>query len=97
MIILAILSLLSGWLLGQFFKVFVLIPAIGLAIPVVFVLSVFFLGDTPVETFSKIAAAVWFTQVGYALGRMLLNLPFIVNSWRKVRDEGIARPRAWRH
>jgi len=96
MIILAILSLLSGWLLGQFFKVFVLIPAIGLAIPVVFVLSVFFLGDTPVETFSKIAAAVWLTQVGYVLG-MVLNLPFIVRSWRKVRDERIARLHARRH
>jgi hypothetical protein len=96
MIILAILSLLSGWLLGQFFKVFVLIPAIGLAIPVVFVLSVFFLGDTPVGTFSKIAVAVWLTQVGYALG-LLLNLPFIMRSWRKVRVEGIARLRARGH
>jgi hypothetical protein len=97
MIILAILSLLSGWLLGQFFKVFVLIPAIGLAIPVVFVASVFFLRDTPVETFSKIAAVWWLTQVGYALGQMLLILPFIVNSWRKVRDERIARLHARRH
>jgi hypothetical protein len=89
MVMLAILSLLCGWLLGQFFKVQVLFPATGLAIPVVFAVSIS-MGDTPVQTFLKITAAIWLMPVGYGLGQMLPR-------WRKVRDEGIARLRARRH
>jgi hypothetical protein len=96
MIMLAILSLLCGWLLGQFFKVQALFPATGLAISVVFAVSVS-MSDTPVQTFLKIITAIWLMPVGYALGQMLPNLPFVLRSWRKVRDEGIARLRARRH
>jgi len=95
MIILAISSLLCGWLLGQFFKVHVLFPAIGLAIPVVFAVSVS-IGDTPVQTFLKIAAAIWLMPVGYALGQMLLNLPSVLRRRRKAWIEGTARLRARR-
>jgi hypothetical protein len=40
MITLALLALLLGWILAQFFKVLVLVPASGLLIPFVLVLSV---------------------------------------------------------
>jgi hypothetical protein len=73
MIILAIFSLLCGWLLGQFFKVQVLFPAIGLAILIVFAVSIS-MGDTLFQTFLNIAAAIWLMPVGYALGQMLFNL-----------------------
>ncbi len=89
MIVLAIASLLTGWLLGQFFKVLVLIPASGLAIPVIFAVSVF-LGDTLLQTALKIAACVWIMAVGYALGQMVFNLPSILRGWRKAPAEETA-------
>lgn len=89
MIILAILSLLTGWIIGQLFKVFALIPASGLAIPIVFAASVS-LGDPPLQTALKIAAGIWIMAVGYALGQLFFNLPSILRGWRKSRTEGTA-------
>jgi len=93
MISLAMLSLFSGWVLGQFFKVFVLFPAIGLLIPTVLAFSVS-LGDSPYQT--KIAVKVWLMPVGYASGEMLLNFPRILRSRRKAWTDGTARLRAKR-
>ncbi len=95
MINLAMLSLSSGWLLGQFFKVFVLVPAIGLVIPVVLIVSLSS-GDTLFQTALKIAAAIWIMPVGYALGQMLLNIPCILRGWRKTMGERNTRPSAKR-
>lgn len=86
MIMLAILSLLTGWLLGQFFKVQVLIPAIGLTIPIVLAAS-FFAGDTPLYMVLKIAAAIWIMAIGYGVGHIVFNVPRIVRYWRRVRAE----------
>lgn len=93
MISLAMLSLFSGWVLGQFFKVFVLFPAIGLLIPTVLAFSVS-LGDSPYQTILKIAVTVWLMPVGYASGEMLLNFPRILRSRRKAWTDGTARLRA---
>jgi hypothetical protein len=95
MIMLAVLSLAFGWLLGQFYKVLVLIPAICVAVPVVFAASVS-LGDTALQTVLKIAAAIWLIPVGYAVGQILFNLPTLMRNRRKVRAEGIARLRVRR-
>ncbi len=95
MIMLAILSLLAGWLLGQFFKVQALIPAIGLTFPIVLAAS-FYAGDTPLYMALKIAAAIWIMAIGYGLGHIVFNVPRIVRNWRRARADGTDRLHARR-
>jgi hypothetical protein len=58
MITLALLALLLGSVLARFFKILILVPASGLLIPFIFVVSVS-VGDTFVQTDLKIATAIW--------------------------------------
>ena len=84
MIALALLALLLGWILAQFYKVLVLVPASGFLIPFVLVISVS-LGDTFVHTVLKIAAAIWTIPFGYALEQGRLYVVHISRPGRKPR------------
>lgn len=84
MIMLAMLSLFYGWLLGQFFKVAVLLPAVSAAIPALLAASLS-LGDAARQMAVKIAASIWLVAIGYAYGQIVLNLPRILRGSRKAR------------
>ncbi|MCI0600565.1 MAG: hypothetical protein L0Y50_11785 [Beijerinckiaceae bacterium] len=88
MAVFALMSLMCGWVLGQFFKVLILVPAGGLSIPLAFAVSVT-LGDTFVQTAFKISAALLTLPAGYVLGQTLLHVPRIRSS-RKIPEWGIA-------
>ena len=87
MITRVLLALLLGWILAQFFKVLVLVPASGLLIPFVLVLSVS-LGDTLVHTALKIATAIWTMPFGYALEQVRLYLVHRLRTGRNSRTRG---------
>jgi lipopolysaccharide/colanic/teichoic acid biosynthesis glycosyltransferase len=92
MITLALLALLLGWILAQFFKVSILVPASCLLIPFILVVSVS-VGDTFVQTALKIATATWTMPFGYALEQVRLSLSDYLRTSRArtcVLPDGIA-------
>ncbi len=78
-----LVNLLYGWLLGQFFKVAVLLPAICLATPVILAASVS-RGDAALQMALKVATSIWLMAIGYALGQLVLNLPCILRGLRNA-------------
>ncbi len=74
MVIIALFSLFFGWILGQFFKVLVLVPSVWLTILLVIVLSIS-CGDGTIEIALKIIAVNLLMPLGYALGQILLYRP----------------------
>ncbi len=87
MVILALLSLLLGWSLGQFFKVLILVPAVGILIILVSSTSMA-AGDTSVQIALKFITVNSMVPVGYALGQTKFYGPRILRWVAKTRHRG---------
>ena len=89
MAIIALLSLLFGCILGQFFKILVLLPAVWLTMLLVIALSISS-GDGMIQIALEIITVNLLMPLGYALGQILLYRPRMLGRITKAGAQGIA-------
>jgi hypothetical protein len=86
----ALLSLLFGWILGQFFKVLILVPAGGVAFLLVLAVSIAG-SDAPLQIALKIIVINSMLPVGYILGQAVFYVPGIIRRMQKTRRQTMVR------